>query len=219
MTTIITMDQNITTVPANTPTIQAIGDVLFSDKFNRAGQLGGSAGDLFAGGTARSWGGTAQAANATAVANGGQLTIGAAGVSSECVDMGRPDVTLSMKLLSGVTSIASGQNAMIEMRKASAATGDTLRLTMNSYNSVVGGRIDLYKRVGGSATIIANGPGWKVGDVLKIDLKGNRIRIYINDLLQNDITDNSILTGNFFGFATSSSNRPWIITDYIVRAN
>ena len=219
MTTIITMDQNITTVPANTPVIQAMGDVLFSDKFNRAGQLGGSAGDLFAGGTARTWSGTAQAANATATTNGGQLTIGAAGISSECVDLGRSDATLSFKMVSLPQNVASGQNQMIEFRKAQANTGDTLRITLDQYSTVFGCKMNLVKRIGGSASTIANGPYIKAGDVLKVDLKGNRIRVYINDLIQMDITDNSLLTGNFFGFATSSSNRPWVITDYMLRAN
>ena len=219
MTTIITMDQNITNVPANTPTIQAIGDVLFSDKFNRAGQLGGSAGDLFAGGTARTWGGTAQAANATATTNGGQLTIGAAGVSSECVDMGRPDVTVSMKLLEASTTMGSGQNAMIELRKASANTGDTCRFTLSAYFAGTGTQLNFYKRVGGSATLIANGPNWKIGETLKIDMKGNRIRVWINEILQMDLTDASLPNGNFFGFATSSNNRPWTITDYVIRGN
>ena len=219
MTTIITMDQNITNVPANTPTIQAIGDVLFSDKFNRAGQLGGSAGDLFAGGTARTWGGTAQAANATATTNGGQLTIGAAGVSSECVDMGRPDVTVSMKLLAASTTMGSGQNAMIELRKASAATGDTYRFTLSAYFAGTGTQLNFYKRVGGSAALIANGPNWKIGETLKIDMKGNRIRVYINEILQMDLTDASLPNGNFFGFATSSNNRPCTITDYVIRGN
>jgi len=219
MATILTMDQAITNVPASTPTIQALGDVIASDKFNRAGPLQGSQTDSFAGGQPLTWGGLQNSGLVTSTTGGGQLQINAAGVSSLTVDAGRPDAIMSMKLVSGNSAQATGQNAMIEFRKAQANTGDTYRLTLGPYNAATGAPLSLHKRISGGASLVAESFRWMVGDVLKIDIKGNRIRIYRNDMLQNDVTDNSITTGNFFGFATSSNNKPWIVTDFILRSN
>lgn len=220
MATILTMDQAIQQVPANTPKVVAIGDVITSDRFNRAGALGDSTTDLFLGGTAKVWSGMHQAANVTRATAGGQLSLAAAGVFSTCVDAGRPDATISMKMVSFSTLMQGGQNSMIEFRKAQANTGDTYRITVGPYfTSMTSASLLLAKRVAGSATTVANLPNIKPGQVLKIDIKGNRIRIYYDEILQADVTDNSITAGNFFGFAGSSNNREWVITDYVVRSN
>ena len=223
MALIITADSAIQNVPANTPVITAIGDVLVSDKFNRAGALLGSSTDSFLGGTTKAWSGTGQAANVTETTNGGRLNLAStSGTFSTCVDVGRSDFVITCKV-SDATQTINGQNSMLEFCKAAADTGDTYRIAMGTYalsgataqmNNMV-----LAKRVSGSAATLVTLPTYNQGETIKIEKKGNRIRIYFNDVLKADYTDSSPLTGTFCGFAGSSSNRLWRVSDYVIRSN
>lgn len=220
MAIILTADSAIQSVPANTPVITAIGDVLVSDKFNRAGALLGSVTDLFAGGTAKTWSGTGQSANVTETTNGGRVNLAStSGTFSTCIDVGRNDFTLSCKMPEAVGT-QNGNNSMLEFCKTAADTGDTYRVTMGTITSV--GRMNnmyLQKRVGGAASILVYLPEYKFNQVIKIDKKGSRIRVYFDDVLVGDYTDASPLAGTFCGFAGSSSNRLWRVTDYVIRSN
>jgi len=77
----------------------------------------------------------------------------------------------------------------------------------------------LAKRVSGSAATLVSLPTYTQGETIKIEKKGNRIRVYFNDVLKADYTDASPLTGTFCGFAGSSSNRLWRVSDYVIRSN
>jgi hypothetical protein len=221
MAIVLTTDGAIQSVPANTPIITAIGDVLVSDKFNRAGVLFGSNTDSFYGGTLAAWAGTADTnnANITKTESGGMLELGSTnGTFSTCVNAGRADLIASMKFLYA-ENLSTGQNSMFELRKASASTGDTYRIGFGNYLAPNVTGVTFSKRVNNAASIIANLPNFTLGTVIKVDMKGGRTRIYYNDILQLDYTDPSPLAGTFFGFAGSSLNRKWQVTDFILRSN
>lgn len=218
MAIIISADTAIQSVPANTPTITAIGDVLVSDKFNRDAALLGSVTDLFVGGTAKTWAGTGSAAVVTETTNGGRLRLAfGSGTFSTCIDVGRNEFTLTCKVIEATTF--NGQNSMLEFCKAAADTGDTYRITMGEVSAGNMDNMTLSKRVNGSASTLAFLPTYKVGQTIKIDRKGARIRVYYDDVLKADYTDASPLSGTFCGFAGSSSNRLWRVTDYVIRSN
>lgn len=221
MAIVLTTDGAIQSVPANTPIITALGDVLISDKFNRAGVLFGSNTDSFAGGTVAQWAGTGDQnnVNVTLTDSGGLLQLASTnGTFSTCVNAGRADLTASLKFLYA-ENLTSGQNSMFELRKTAANTGDTYRISFGNYAAPNVTGVLFSKRVNNAATALANLPNFTLGTIIKVDLKGGRIRIFYNDTLQLDYTDPSPLTGNFFGFAGSSNNRKWQVTDFILRSN
>jgi len=223
MATIIQTDSAIRSPLASTPKIVAMGDVFISDSFNRAGDLQGSSTDSALGGVPTVWGGTNGNNNKTVTDNGGQLVLASTSLFSQCVNAGRPDVSVSFKLVADTAGRAAGQQSMIEFRKAAADTGDTLRLTLGNYSNASGVAqtfAQLYKRVGGAATALLSQFVIVHGNTIRVDIKGSTLTIYTNDvlLMTYPITDNSLLTGTFFGFAGASGNKSFTIKDYMIRS-
>ena len=228
MAILVTSDQKIQNLPANTPVIRGVGDVITSDRFQRDGALNGSTTDNFAGGAAKVWGGLVDGGNATVTKNVFQVSgfpekgyadVLPVGAFSLCLDAGRYNATVSFRLLPGSSANVAGNNSMIELRKAAANTGDTYRITLGPYvnNEYTG--CTLSKRVSGSAAVLSNLPNIPGNAFVKVDMKDGVIKIYYNEILQHTRTELDFLKGNFFGIAGSSSNKQWRITDFILRMN
>lgn len=200
------------------PKLSAIGDPITSDSFNRGGAAGTSLAlmssetNIYKGGAAKTWGGT----NASGVVTqDNQLRIGANAVSSLCVDAGKPDMMVSFKMVQGPASPV-GLHSIFDLRKASAATGDCYRL---AFYSAANGTFIMrpYKRVSGAGTIIGDEKVVSNGSMIKVNVKGSTIQVYVDDVLTHTITDTSVAAGKFTGFATSSNNQLWIVSDFVVR--
>lgn len=230
MGTIITLDQAMSAPVAGTPKIGALGQIITSDSFRRYPPADGSGAsplyqsftDVFRGGTPKQWLGTngsgvgGQAAYIST--STGELQFTPKGVTSLCVDAGTPDVSLSVKL-TNVGAVPSGLNQMIDVRKASAETGDCYRVALYG-GSVNGFTMQLYKRLDGKGTIISTSGNAKAGaqgQTLKIVVKGSSIKVYLDDIIQWDITDESVPAGNFCGFSASSNNVGSTFDDLVIR--
>lgn len=226
MAIIINTDSAIQNVPASTPTIQALGDIIFSDKFNRKGVLLGSMSDAFAGGTPQAWAGMGDSGAANQcqtftvppATKPGLVQLYSKTIFSHCVNAGTPNVSASMRVLSA-GGLTAGQNSMIELCKAQANTGDTYRITLGRASTTGISECTLSKRIGTSATELMTIPGFNLGSLIKIDIRNGVINIYYDEILRATYTDPSPLTGTFFGFAGSSNNGNWTVTDYILRKN
>lgn len=220
MATIIQADSAIRSPLASTPKIIALGDIIISDSFNRAGDLQGSNTDSAQGGVPVVWGGTNGNNNKTVTDNGGQLVLASTTLYSQCVNAGRPDQSVSFRLVGDAGGRAAGQQSMIEFRKAAADTGDTLRITLGTYSTAAGYPQTLaqfYKRVGGVATALGSQFSIRHGALMRVDLKGPSIQLYADEVLLLSLTDSSVLNGNFFGFAGASGNKSFTIKDYMIR--
>lgn len=200
------------------PNLSAFGDPITSDSFNRGGAPGtnlalmSSMTNVYKGGTPKQWGGT-NAANI--ITQDDQLRIGANAVSSLCVDAGKPDMMVSFRMVQGPASPA-GLNSIFDLRKASAATGDCYRLAFYSAanNTFI---MRPYRRVSGAGVIMGDEKVVNNGSQIKVNLKGSSFKIYVDDVLMYDLTDTNVPAGNFTGFATSSNNQLWIVSEFVVR--
>jgi len=218
MGTIITLDQAMSAPLANTPVIGALGDVITSDSFNRVGDLYQSFTDVYRGGTPKQWLGTNgdAAAGRQAKTDGSRLQWTPQAVTSLCIDGGTADSVLAVKVIS-VPSIAPGLNQMIDMRKASAETGDCYRIAL-ALGSSREFYMRLYKRVSGTGTQISTTDVIVPNEsTLKFSCIGSNIRVYVDDVIKFDFVDTSVPTGNFVGFSASSNNRTAVFDDLVLR--
>lgn len=218
MGTIITLDQAMSAPLADNPMVGTLGQIITSDSFGRTGDLFQSFTDVYRGGTPKQWLGTNgdTSNNRQAKTDGSTLQFSPQAVTSLCIDGGMPDSVLALRVIS-VPAIAAGLNLMIDMRKASAETGDCYRVAL-----FVGGPttfyMRLYKRVSGTGTQIS-GTDIVVpnNSTLKFACKGSSIKVFVDDVVKFDVTDTSVPAGNFVGFSASSANRLAVFDDLVLR--
>lgn len=188
--------------------------IITSDSFARTGALFGSATDVYAGGEPRTWGGTA---GNNITTESGRLTIGSTAVFSQCVDTGTADVDLRFVLIQGPAA-AIGVHSIVDLRKATAATGDCLRLVLHSHvDGVTVGQ--LYRRVGGSATALGSTFLVPDGALVRLVAKGADFRCDVDGGTVSQVVEEGVMVGTFCGFAGSSGNRPWVVSELSVRAS
>lgn len=227
MALLISINESILSPKPGTPTITGVtpdpgpdpeppvDPVITSDAFERTGALQSSVTDNYLGGQPKTWGGTNGAANTTAE---GQLTLATQGVFSQCVDAGTTDVELSFRLVQGPVTV-SGFHSMVDLRKETAGTGNVLRMVLHSYDAGTGiTKAQLCKRVGGTGTLLGEVFDIEDSQVIRISIKGDQFKAYVNGVLKQTVTDNSVPTGTFFGFSGSSSNRTWKLSEFVLKA-
>lgn len=187
-----------------------------SDSFNRTGGLLNSTTDTYVGGDPKVWSGTGGNNVVTSTDDGGKLTIGSTVVYSQCVDVGGTDMELEFRLLQGPDTIA-GFHSMVDLRKASAGTGSCLRMTLQSYAGGVC-TAQLAKREGTTGTLL--GSTFTIADGQKVRLRaeGAVFSCYLDDVLVQTVDATPVLSGNFGGFAGSSSNKPWIVSEFMAKS-
>lgn len=200
----------LNTTPAEVITI-------LSDSFNRTGNLFGSDTDSHAGGETKTWGGTSGNNVTTEEVNGGQVVIASTVVFSHCVDAGSPDVEMEFTLVTGPDA-ASGYNSIVDLRKASAATGSCVRMIIHSHDEVTQSSVaQLAYRVGTTGTLLGTTFTIDDGSRVKLRVEGNTFSCFVDEVMVQEADVTVIPTGNFCGFAGSSGNRPWVVSDLIIR--
>lgn len=180
------------------------------------GVLVGSQTDSFRGGEVKTWAGTAN--TVVTVANGGYARSPGNAFHSTTVDAGTPDASMTIQLVELPTMTSTAVNATLDFRKAAADSGDCYRLAMRGDGNGAG-ILRLCKRVGSTIyTISTPDIAVKAGDIVRIVIKGNAIRVFVNGKQYQSVTDTSITAGNFYGFssATSTTANAYAVKDLVI---
>ena len=202
---------------------EKIRQVILSDSISRpeAGFLVGTQTDSYKGGQVKTWEGNANVVT-TVVGTDQQGYARSPGTAfhSTTVNAGVSDCSMSLEIVEMPSLTTFAVNATIDFRKAQASTGDCYRLSMRG-DGTGGGRgfLHLCKRVGGTVTnISARDVNVVPGDIVRIDIKGETIEIFVNDILQITQSDSSITTGTFYGFssATSTTENAYSLRNLII---
>lgn len=228
--TVVTLNSAITSPIPGSPVIRAPGIIIFSDSFARSGLVVGSTSDSYRGGVQRQWAGTAGSMNTLTqytypglgiVFNGGARSNGTTFISN-CVNLGAPDMSISFRVANPPTNPTLGYNTLVDFRKEAADIGSCYRLVFYTPAGLPTGgfAFRLAKRIGTVGSFITNADTTAiVGDTIKVELLGSNIKVYVNDVIKIDVIDTDISTGNFYGFAASSTSNTNAITyaDYVAR--
>lgn len=189
------------------PSVKKVS-VIISDSIDREadGVLVGSQVDSYKGGQGGTWAGTADAVKTIAdTTNGGYARSPGNAFHSTTLDAGTPDASVSVQIAELPTMTSTAVNATMDFRKATAGAGDCYRLAIRGDGNG-GGFLRLCKRVGGTITTIpAPDIAVKVGDNVRVVIKNDSINVFVNNRQYHSVTDNSITTGNFYGFSSATS--------------
>lgn len=182
-----------------------------SDSFARTGEIDGTKIDNLLGGNLNQ--GWVNSFKSGADAQNGSLNLSVKAGAAISVNTAIADLVSELTIVSGPANTGTAISTSVDFRKPNGGTGqNTLRI-------VFAGKVDgkntirLAKRVSGVTTTISPQDGFiNDGQVLKIYTKGNVIRVYADDVLIWDLTDDQLLTGTYFGFGTASTNAGMIVS-------
>lgn len=182
--------------------------VIFSDSIARPadGFLVGTTSDSYAGGTVKTWQGTANIV--TTVANGPLSYARSPGttIHSTTVNIGTIDASMSFEVVALPTNTTLGVNATMDFRKAFYDSGNCYRLVMYG-NAAGGGFIRLAKRISGVGSFLSDVDiPVQVGQRVKATVKGSNIKVFVDEVLKLTLDDTTVPNGNFFGFSSSSAS-------------
>ena len=217
--TVIKLKQNLVNPLPESPKVSVPGAVIFSDTFYRNGALVGSDTDSYAGGSIRRWEGTAVTCQTyQELKNGflGRAELSVTGIRSNCVPVNFNDFSFSFRMvripIAGAETLAFA--SLIDWRKETATSGSCYRLGFykpsGSASNVAAFR--LVKRIGTTGSWISEDIPVSIGDIIRVDMKGDTINIYVNGVGKYTFKDSAPITeGNYFGFSTSSSGQAYNI--------
>ncbi len=217
--TVLKLKQNLVNPLPNSPKVSVPGAVILSDSFYRNGALIGSDTDSYAGGSIRRWEGTTVTCQTYQELKNnvlGRVELPVSGIRSNCIPVNFNDFSFSFKMVRIPTTGAETLSYMslVDWRKETATSGSCYRLGFYkpSGSAANVSAFRLCKRIGTAGSWISEDIPISIGDIIRVDMKGDTINIYVNGVGKYTFKDPSpITTGNYFGFSTASNGAPYNI--------
>ncbi|MBT2538286.1 hypothetical protein [Arthrobacter sp. ISL-69] len=184
--------------------VLTIWTAITSDGFSGDGSMASRAADLAGGGSAATWAETV--ANAVAT-SGGKLTFGSNLASAlTYVPTTATNICASIRVNASTTASAWYLIAM----RTNLVSGSALQLRAVFTNMSV----KLGKVINGTATYLSGRHTVTAGDLVQVEKVGSTIKLIINGVTLETVTDSSVTSNAYAGIANSSGGGTLTLDDF-----